>query len=308
MEQFEIVIDDTIAGKRVDAGISQLFVQFSRMQILKMIEQDDLFINDVLVKKASTKLRVNDRVKFTYAELVESDVLPQKMDLSIVYEDDDVIVVNKPRNLVVHPANGNTNGTLVNGLVYYAKEQLSDLGGDFRPGIVHRIDKDTSGLLMIAKNNFAHQKLSEQLRDKTVNRKYIALVHGTISHDKGTIDAPLGISQVDRKKRAVTSMNSKQAVTHFHVLDRTDHYSLVQCQLETGRTHQIRVHFEYIKHPLVGDPKYYLQKSQCGEGQYLHAYLLGFIHPTTEEYMEFVSPLPEYFTDKLKEIGVQYEI
>lgn len=307
METYEIIIDETLVKKRVDGVLAQHFNQFSRNQILKIIEQGDLFINDVQVSKASTKVKLNDHVRFTYTADTNTDVLPEKMDLIIIYEDDDVLVVDKPRDMVVHPANGNTNGTLVNGLVYYAKA-LSNIGGDFRPGIVHRIDKDTSGLLMIAKNNYAHQNLSEQLRKKTVTRKYIALVHGEITHDKGTIDAPLGISQVDRKKRAVTSVNSKQAVTHFNVLKKNEMYTLVACQLETGRTHQIRVHFQYIKHPLVGDPKYYLLKKQAGEGQYLHAQTLGFIHPTKNEYMEFHTAIPEYFKEKLKEVGIEYDI
>lgn len=305
---FEVMVDEQFVGKRVDSVLPQIFDQFSRMQILKMIEQGDLFINEKQVKKANTKLKRDDAIRFTYVETVETDIQPEKMDLVIVYEDSDVIVIDKPRDLVVHPANGNSSGTLVNGLVYYAKENLSTVGGDFRPGIVHRIDKDTSGLLMIAKNNNAHQKLSEQLREKTVKRQYIALVHGEITHDKGTIDAPLGISQVDRKKRAVTSVNSKQAITHFKTLKRVENYTLVECRLETGRTHQIRVHFQYIKHPLVGDPKYYLQRKQAGDGQYLHAYTLGFVHPTTDEYMEFTSKLPEYFSKKLKEVGMSYEI
>lgn len=308
MEKYEIKVDAEYSGKRVDAMVSAVFKQFSRMQVLKMIEQGELYLNDTAVRKASVKVKENDCVSFVYEEPTSLELLPEKIDLHIVYEDEDVMVIDKPRNLVVHPANGNSSGTLVNGLVYYAKEKLSDLGGEFRPGIVHRIDKDTSGLLMIAKNNYAHQKLSEQLRNKTVSRKYIALVHGEIAHDKGTIDAPLGISQIDRKKRAVTSVNSKEAITHFNVLTRTVAYTLVECQLETGRTHQIRVHFQYIKHPLVGDPKYYLLKKQAGEGQYLHAYLLGFVHPKTEQYMEFKSTIPKYFQEKLEEVGLSYEL
>lgn len=308
MERYELIIDEDGVGKRVDAVLAKMFNQFSRTQILKIIEQGDLYINEGLVKKANTKLKLNDSIRFEYTEVTELDLQPEEMELNIVYEDEDVMVIDKPRNLVVHPANGNATGTLVNGLVHYAQNHLSNLGGEFRPGIVHRIDKDTSGLLMIAKNNYAHQKLSDQLRAKTVNRKYVALVHGVIGHDKGTIDAPLGISQVDRKKRAVTSVNSKQAITHFNVLKRADDYTLVQCQLETGRTHQIRVHFQYIKHPLVGDPKYYLQKKQAGTGQYLHAYTLGFVHPKTEQYMEFHSPIPAYFQKKLEEVGIVHEL
>lgn len=308
MNNYELIVNEEMTGKRIDVVISASFDQFSRSQVLKMIEQGDVKIDGKVLAKASTKLKLDSKIEFFYEEFVETGIEPEDLKLEIVYEDEDVLVVNKRRGMVVHPAAGNTGGTLVNGLVYHAKQNLSDLGGDFRPGIVHRIDKDTSGLLMVAKNNAAHQKLSEQLKDKTVTRKYIALVHGSISHDKGTIDAPIGISQTDRKKRAVTSINSKKAITHFTVCERAEKFTLVQCQLETGRTHQIRVHFDYIKHQLVGDPKYFSRKNQGGDGQYLHAYTLGFVHPTTNVYMEFHAPLPEYFQAKLKEIGMNGEI
>lgn len=307
MEKFEVVISEEFANKRIDSVIPLLFSDFSRSQVLKIIETGNLTIDGKEIKKASTKVKGGNTICFSYAEPTDLNLEPEDLSLEIVYEDEDVIVVNKPQNLVVHPAAGNGSGTLVNGLLYHSKNNLSDIGGEFRPGIVHRIDKDTSGLLMVAKNNAAHQHLSEQLREKTVTRKYIALVYGAIEHDKGTIDAPIGISQVDRKKRAVTSINSKHAVTHFKVISKNSAFSLVECQLETGRTHQIRVHFEYIKHPLVGDPKYFSRKNAGGEGQYLHAYKLGFIHPRTGEYLEFNAPLPEYFEEKLKEVNLSYE-
>lgn len=308
MEKFEVVVSEEFANKRIDSVIPLLFEEFSRSQVLKIIESCDLSIDGKEIKKASTKVKVGNTITFSYEEPKDLDLEAEEMNLEIVYEDDDVIVVNKPRNLVVHPAAGNGSGTLVNGLLHHSRTNLSDIGGDFRPGIVHRIDKDTSGLLMVAKNNAAHQHLSEQLREKTVTRKYIALVYGAIEHDKGTIDAPIGISQVDRKKRAVTSINSKHAVTHFKLLAKNTAFSLVECQLETGRTHQIRVHFEYIKHPLVGDPKYFSRKKGSGDGQYLHAYQLGFIHPKTGEYLEFNAPLPEYFVEKLEEVNLPYEL
>ena len=209
-----------------------------------------------------------------------------------MYEDDDVIVVNKPQGMVVHPAPGHPNHTLVNALLYHSP--LSTINGEFRPGIVHRIDKDTSGLLMIAKNDLAHRSLAAQLKAKTNEREYVALVHGVIKEERGTIDAPLGRSKKDRKKQAVVE-DGRHAVTHFKVLERFQHYTLVSCQLETGRTHQIRVHMKYIGHPLAGDPLYGPRKTLPGNGQYLHARLLGFKHPRTGKQMTFTSPLPEYF-------------
>lgn len=307
MEKFEVIINEEFSGKRIDSVIPLLFPEFSRSQVLKIIEAGNIATDGKEIKKASTKVKVGNSICFFYEELADLNLEPENLSLEVVYEDDDVIVVNKPQNLVVHPAGGNASGTLVNGLLYHSKNNLSDIGGEFRPGIVHRIDKDTSGLLMVAKNNAAHQSLSEQLREKSVTRKYVALVYGMITHDKGTIDAPIGISQVDRKKRAVTSINSKRAVTHFKVISKNSDFSFVECQLETGRTHQIRVHFEYIKHPLVGDPKYFSRKNAGGEGQYLHAYKLGFVHPRTGEYLEFTAPLPKNFKEKLVEVNLPYE-
>ena len=222
------------------------------------------------------------------------------MDLNIVYEDDDVMVVDKPSGIVVHPGNGNTSNTLVNGLMYYS-ESLSKLNGDFRPGIVHRIDKDTSGLLLIAKTDKAHISLSTQLKNKTINRIYIALVKGVINHDTGEIDAPIGRDKNDRKKMCVTSTNSKKAVTHFKVLERYKNASLIECKLDTGRTHQIRVHMKYINHPVVNDPIYNNSKNLYNFGQMLHEKTIGFIHPTINKYMEFTSNPPKEFYDILKE-------
>ena len=228
----------------------------------------------------------------------DTSIKKEKMPLDIVYEDDDVIVVNKKSGVVVHPSIGNTSGTLVNGLMYYGKN-LSKVNGEFRPGIVHRIDKDTSGLLLVAKNDRAHAVLAEQLKNKTVNRKYVALVSGVINHDTGTIDAPIGRDKNDRKKMAVTSENSKDAVTHFRVLERYKNATLIECKLETGRTHQIRVHMKYIGHPVINDPVYGHKKNINNFGQLLHAKTIGFIHPTTGEYMEFDSDLPDEFIDIL---------
>ena len=226
--------------------------------------------------------------------------VPEKMDLDIVYEDEDVIVVNKKNGMVVHPAVGNKHGTLVNGLLYHSK--LSDINGEFRPGIVHRIDAYTTGLLVIAKNNEAHLSLAKQLEEKTTTRKYIALVHGVVNTDTGTIDAPIGRDTNDRKKMAVTDVNAKNAVTHFKVLERYKNTTLIELQLETGRTHQIRVHMNYIGYPVVNDPVYGKRKLFDNTGQCLHAKTLGFIHPRTGKYMEFTSCLPECFINILNQV------
>ena len=225
---------------------------------------------------------------------------PEKMDLDIVYEDDDIIVVNKENGVVVHPAVGNKSGTLVNGLLYHSK--LSDINGEFRPGIVHRIDAYTTGLLVVAKNNEAHLSLAKQLEEKTTTRKYIALVHGIINTDTGTIDAPIGRDLSDRKKMAVTDINAKNAVTHFKVIERYKDTTLIELKLETGRTHQIRVHMAYIGYPVVNDPVYGKRKLIDSTGQCLHAATLGFMHPRTNQYMEFTCPLPECFNNILKQV------
>ena len=227
-------------------------------------------------------------------------MVKENIPLDIVYEDDDLIVVNKPSGLVVHPAPGHTHGTLVNGLLYHCN-QLSNMNGDIRAGIVHRIDKDTSGLLVVCKNNYAHRILAEQLKEKTTTRTYIAIVTGNISHNLGRIEAPIGRDPSNRQKMAVVQ-NGKPAVTHFKVLDRYRDFTLLELKLETGRTHQIRVHMAYINHPVVGDPLYGVKKQTTEFGQYLHAKTLGFIHPRTNEYMEFEVDLPEEFKIKLSEL------
>jgi 23S rRNA pseudouridine1911/1915/1917 synthase len=238
------------------------------------------------------KVKIGDQVVVTPEGPHPIDLKPEDIPLDIVYEDDDVLVVNKPQGMVVHPAPGHPDHTLVNALMYHSP--LSTINGEFRPGIVHRIDKDTSGLLMVAKNDRAHQSLAAQLKSKTTKREYIALVHGRIKEEKGTIDAPLGRSRKDRKKQAIVA-NGRHAVTHFKVLERYRNYTLIKCRLETGRTHQIRVHLASIGHPLAGDPLYGPRKTLPGRGQYLHARLLGFVHPTTGKEMVFTSPLPAYF-------------
>lgn len=270
----------------------------SRSKVQKMIQEKAILVNGKPIKN-SYMLKTGDLITITSLEEEEMHVTAENIPLSIVYEDDDVMVVDKPNGMVVHPGAGNTRGTLVNALLYHSK-QLSDIGGEFRPGIVHRIDAYTTGLLMIAKNNEAHEKLAKQLEEKTTHRKYVALVHGVIMHDTGTIDAPIGRDEKDRKKMSVTSQNSKKAITHFKVLERYKDTTLIELQLETGRTHQIRVHMQYINHPVVNDPVYGKRKTLNETGQCLHAKELGFIHPSTQKYMQFESPLPQSFLDILE--------
>ena len=291
------LIVDTDKEIRIDQYLSSIEeLELTRAKIQKMISSGFILVNDKKIKN-SYKVSNNDKVLIKeYHE--DTSIKKEKMPLDIVYEDDDVIVVNKKSGVVVHPSIGNTSGTLVNGLMYYGKN-LSKVNGKFRPGIVHRIDKDTSGLLLVAKNDRAHAVLAEQLKNKTVNRKYVALVSGVINHDTGTIDAPIGRDKNDRKKMAVTSENSKDAVTHFRVLERYKNATLIECKLETGRTHQIRVHMKYIGHPVINDPVYGHKKNINNFGQLLHAKTIGFIHPTTGEYMEFDSDLPDEFIDIL---------
>ena len=292
----EISIKNEDSNKRIDSYLMNI-TDFSRSKIQKMIKAGSIKVNNNIIKN-SYILKENDLIVIDEYQEEEMNVIPQKMDLNIVYEDDDVIVVDKKNGVVVHPAAGNYTDTLVNGLLYHSKE-LSNINGEFRPGIVHRIDAYTTGLLMIAKNNKAHEFLARQLEDKTVYRKYIALVHGVINNDTGTIDAPIGRDASDRKKMAVTANNSKHAVTHFKVLKRFKDATLIELKLETGRTHQIRVHMNYIGHPVVNDPVYGRRKLIDDSGQCLHAKELGFIHPTTKEYMEFTSELPTCFLNIL---------
>ncbi len=293
------IVEQEDSGKRLDTYLKERY-DLSRNKIQNMIDQKKVLVNSKTVK-SSYQIKENDNIEME--EYVEEpmDLKPEKMDLDIVYEDDDVIVVNKANGVVVHPAIGNPHGTLVNGLLYHSKN-LSSINGEFRPGIVHRIDADTTGLLVIAKNNKAHEDLAKQLEEKTTTRKYVALVWGVVSTDTGTIDAPIGRDLHDRKKMAVTDINSKPAITHFKVLERFANTTLIELQLETGRTHQIRVHMNYIGYPIVNDPVYGHRKKIDDTGQCLHAKTLGFIHPTTKKYMEFTSELPECFTNILKQV------
>lgn len=281
-------------GSRLDNYLASN-LDISRSQVTKMIKNKEVLVNGKIVKPGFI-LNENDIITINHKE-EDNSIKPEKMDIDIVYEDDDVLVINKANGIVVHPGEGNYHGTLVNGLLNYAK--LSDINGEFRPGIVHRIDAYTTGLLMIAKNNKAHEILAEELKEKQTYRKYIALVWGIIPNDTGTIDAPIGRSNKDRKKMAVTS-SGKPAITHFKVLKRFKEATLIELKLETGRTHQIRVHMEYIGHPVVNDPVYGHHKIIDDTGQCLHAKELGFTHPRTKEYMHFDSDLPECFKNILK--------
>lgn len=295
MQEIKIEKDE---NKRIDSYLIEK-LNLSRSKIQSMIKNKQILVNNKETKN-SYILKNGDTI--TSEEYIEEEMkaVPEKMDLDIVYEDEDVIVVNKKNGMVVHPAVGNKHGTLVNGLLYHSK--LSDINGEFRPGIVHRIDAYTTGLLVIAKNNEAHLSLAKQLEEKTTTRKYIALVHGVVNTDTGTIDAPIGRDVNDRKKMAVTDVNAKNAITHFKVLERYNDTTLIELQLETGRTHQIRVHMNYIGYPVVNDPVYGKRKLFDNTGQCLHAKTLGFIHPRTGKYMEFTSELPECFLNILNQV------
>ncbi|MDN4494174.1 RluA family pseudouridine synthase [Ureibacillus aquaedulcis] len=294
-----ITIEQENAGERIDKALSTIQEEWSRSQIAAWIADEIIKVNGEDVK-AKYKVKEGDIIEVDVPEPESLEVIPENLDLEIIYEDKDVLVVNKPKGMVVHPAPGHMTGTLVNGLMHHCQD-LSGINGVLRPGIVHRIDKDTSGLLMVAKNDHAHHSLVDQLVKKTVTRKYTALVHGHIAHDKGTIDAPIGRDPKDRQKQAVVD-NGKHAVTHFTVMERLGDFTLVECRLETGRTHQIRVHMNYIGYPLVGDPKYGPKKTIDFGGQVLHAGILGFVHPATEEYLEFEVPLPNDYVALLEEL------
>lgn len=295
----ELKISITEEKGRIDKVLAEKLTNYSRSQIQLWLKEACVKIDGVVVK-ANYKVQKGDRITIQIPEPETLDLIAENLPLEIVYEDADVAVINKPQGMVVHPSAGHPNGTLVNALLYHLNS-LSSINGVIRPGIVHRIDKDTSGLLMVAKNDQAHEDLAKQLKDKTSLRKYVALVHGVIPHDKGVIRAPIGRSTVDRKMQAVVD-NGKDAVTHFQVLERYEDYTLVELQLETGRTHQIRVHMQYIGYPLVGDPVYGLKRTIKGNGQFLHAKLLGFTHPSTGEKMVFEAPLPEIFKKTLAKL------
>ncbi|MGX6961269.1 RluA family pseudouridine synthase [Vagococcus xieshaowenii] len=293
-EILEVVVDSQKG--RVDKVLTAEFTQFSRSQIQNWVKNGHVFANGDAVP-ANYKVKSGDVIRIERPEIVELELIAQDIPLDIVYEDNDVMVINKPQGMVVHPSKSHPDGTLVNALLFHSKD-LSGINDVIRPGIVHRIDKDTSGLLMVAKNDETHRALQEQLMDKTVIRKYVALVHGEIQHETGTIDAPIGRSHSNRLVNTVRP-EGKKAITHFTVLERYQGYTLVECQLETGRTHQIRVHMKYIDYPIAGDPVYGPSGTLKGNGQFLHAATLGFVHPKTGEELLFEAPLPAIFQDTL---------
>lgn len=303
MKTHEFKIENQeLVGQRIDKLLPEFNNEWSRSQIQDLIKGDLVTVNEKVIK-SNYKVKLNDLIIVTEKEVVEADIQPENLNLDIYYEDEDVAIVYKPKGMVVHPSPGHYSGTLVNGLMYQIKD-LSGINGEIRPGIVHRIDKDTSGLLMVAKNDIAHRGLVEQLMDKSVKRKYTALVHGNIPHDYGTIDAPIGRNEKDRQSMDVVD-NGKEAVTHFNVLEHFNDYTLIECQLETGRTHQIRVHMKYIGFPLVGDPKYGPRKTLDIGGQALHAGVIGFEHPVTHEYIERQAELPKEFETLLEDIRLR---
>jgi len=291
MNSETLIVNEEDAGQRIDKYVSDRLTDLSRTHVQEMIKTGAITVDDRTVKP-NYKLSEGEAIHIRLPESEPVDIQPEAIPLDILYEDEDVIVINKPRGMVVHPAPGHTTGTLVNALLAHCRD-LSGINGVLRPGIVHRIDKDTSGVLVCAKNDFAHRALAEQLKAKTTHRIYKAIAHGFFEHDQGTIDAPIGRDENDRKKMAVTRHHSKEAITHFTVLERFEKYTYVACRLETGRTHQIRVHLAYIGHPVAGDPKYGPRKTLDINGQALHAAELGFYHPSTKAFMRFTAPLPQ---------------
>ena len=296
MKEFHFEVNEENDGERIDKELSDLLGDLvSRSYLQRIMKENTVLVNDNTVK-SNYRLKSGDIIKGTIPESVEPQIEPQNIPLDILYEDEDVIVINKTKGMVVHPASGHYENTLVNALLYHCKDSLSGINGILRPGIVHRIDKNTTGSVIACKNDYAHQKIAGQLKEHTIDRRYRAICYGVIKEDDGTVDAPIGRSEDDRKKMAINYKNGKDAITHYKVLQRFKEYTYIECKLETGRTHQIRVHMASIGHPLLGDDLY--TKRKCPftlEGQTLHAYILGFKHPKYDKYIETLAPLPEYF-------------
>ncbi|GFI42447.1 ribosomal large subunit pseudouridine synthase D [Lachnospiraceae bacterium] len=297
----ELFIVESQEGERIDRYLAETMPDCSRAYIQKLIKTQNVLVNQEPVK-ASYKLLIGDRLEIILPEVREPDIVAEDIPLDILYEDSDIIIVNKPKQMVVHPAPGHLSGTLVNALMYHCRQELSGINGMMRPGIVHRIDMDTTGSLVVCKNDKAHQSLAEQLKEHSMKRVYVAVVHGNIKEEEGTVDAPIGRHPTERKRMSTHAKNGRHAVTHYKVLERFGEYTLIQCKLETGRTHQIRVHMASIGHPLLGDVVYGPRKCPFPKllGQTLHAKTLGFIHPKTGEYLEVEAPLPEYFQQLLE--------
>ena len=305
MNEMKLTVPQEDAGKRIDSWLSEHIDGLTRSAVQNLLSEQAVTADGKAVKK-NYKLAGGEVLTVIMPELREVDLAAEDIPLDIVYEDEDIVVVNKPRGMVVHPAVGNWSGTLVNALMFHCGESLSGINGEHRPGIVHRIDKDTSGLLIVAKNDIAHQGLAQQIKEHSFTRIYEAVVYGNMKREEGTVDAPIGRHPTDRKRMAVTDKNSRNAVTHYKVLKRYDGFTHVQLKLETGRTHQIRVHMAYIGHPVAGDTVYGVKKVITSlNGQCLHARVIGFVHPITEEYIEITSELPVYFTQFLSKLREQ---
>lgn len=296
MQEYRFQITEELEGERLDKALSLLIETLSRSYVSKLIKEDKVFVNGKPAK-SSYNLKTDDEVVFELPPSQEPDIVAEDIPLAVLYEDKDVIVVNKPKGMVVHPAAGHYSGTLVNALMYHCGQELSGINGVMRPGIVHRIDMDTTGSLIVCKNDKAHNFIAEQLKEHSIERRYHAICHGVLKEDDGTINKPIGRHPVERKKMAVDERNGKTAITHYKVLERFKDYTYVECKLETGRTHQIRVHMASIGHPLLGDELYAGNRKTPFKtmGQTLHAKILGFVHPETCKYVETDAPLPEYF-------------
>lgn len=304
MKQY-FVVEQEDAGIRIDLYLSERSKDLSRSYLQKLLKEEAVLAGGKAVK-ANYKVNAGEEIELEVPEAVEPEIEPEQMDLDILYEDQDIVLINKPKGMVVHPAAGHFSGTLVNGLMAHCREELSGINGVMRPGIVHRIDMDTTGVLIVCKNDFAHSAIAEQLKVHSITRKYYAIVHGVLKDDKGTVNAPIGRHPVDRKKMSINERNGRDAVTHYQVLERFRQFTYVECRLETGRTHQIRVHMASIGHPLLGDEVY--GPSKCPfklQGQTLHAGVLGIVHPRTGNYMEFTAPLPAYFEDLLEKLRMK---
>ena len=304
-QRYYYTVEKEQEGMRLDQFLAAELTEHSRSYIQKLIREGRVTVNDKAMKPGG-RIQADDKILMTVPPLQELSVLPEEMDLDILYEDEDVILINKPKDMVVHPCPGRYSGTLVNGLLAHCQDNLSGINGVLRPGIVHRIDKDTTGVLVVCKTDLAHRSLAEQLKEHSITRKYEAIVYNNIPEEEGTVDAPIGRNPSDRKKMAVEYKNGKRAVTHYRVIDHLNHqFNHIECQLETGRTHQIRVHMASIGHPLLGDEIYGPRNGRKGlEAQCLHARVLGFVHPRTGEYMEFEAPLPEYFKELLRKLSI----
>jgi 23S rRNA pseudouridine1911/1915/1917 synthase len=299
----EVITLTAVADEgRIDKFLTNELEDMSRSKIQLLIEEKNVLVNNEPIK-SNYKVQANDEIQIYIPEPEPIDVIPEDIPLDILYEDEDVVVVNKPQGMVVHPAAGHSKGTLVNALLYHI-EDLSGINGKIRPGIVHRLDKDTSGALVVAKNDEAHVHLSEQLQDRSMKRKYWTLVHGVLPHNHGTIDAPIGRDPKNRQQFTVVT-GGKESVSHFRVLERFKDYSLLEVSLETGRTHQIRVHLKYINFPVAGDEVYGPKKTLQGKGQYLHAHTIEFIHPRTGELMHFEAPVPQVFEEALERLRLK---